>query len=76
MRLRYSLRARGDIAEIHKYIAKYNREAATAVTRQIRSTSELLARHSGLGRETDISGVRGFPVARYHYLVHHPVKDD
>jgi len=76
MRLRYSPRARGDIAEIHEYIAQYNRVAATAVVRQIRSTSELLARYPGLGRETDISEVRVFPVARYPYLVYHRLKQD
>ncbi|WP_442896104.1 type II toxin-antitoxin system RelE/ParE family toxin [Bradyrhizobium sp. AZCC 2289] len=41
--------------------------------RQIRSTSELLARYPGLGRETDIIGVRVFPIARYPYLVYHRV---
>jgi toxin ParE1/3/4 len=44
--------------------------------RQIRSTSQLLARHPGLGRETDISGVRVFPTARYPYLVYHRVSGD
>jgi plasmid stabilization system protein ParE len=76
MRLRYSPRARGDIAGIHAYIAQRNGSAATAVVRQIRSTSELLARYPGLGRETDISGVRVFPVARYPYLVYCRVRED
>jgi toxin ParE1/3/4 len=46
------------------------------VVRQIRSTGELLARHPGLGRETDISSVRVFPTARYPYLVYHQVLGD
>jgi len=29
-----------------------------------------------LGRETDISGVRVFPTARYPYLVYHSVRGD
>ena len=76
MKLRYSPRARNDIDRIYDYIAQRNRAAATAVVRQIRSTSELLARHPGLGRETDISGVRVFPIARYPYLVYHRVLED
>jgi len=43
---------------------------------QIRSTSELLARYPGLGRETDITGVRVFPISRYPYLVYHRIRDD
>jgi plasmid stabilization system protein ParE len=38
-------------------------------------TSQLLARHPGLGRETDIPGVRVFPIARYPYLVYHRVSE-
>lgn len=74
MRLRYSRRAQNDIAQIHDYIAKHNKSAATAVVRQIQATSELLARYPGLGRETDIAGVRVFPIARYPYLVYHQVR--
>jgi plasmid stabilization system protein ParE len=73
VKLRYSPRARSDIAHIHGYIANRSRSAARAVVRQIRSTSELLARYPGLGRKTDIPGVQVFPVARYPYLVYHRV---
>jgi toxin ParE1/3/4 len=75
VRLRYAPRARTDIAHIYQYIAQHNVGAATAVVRQIRSTSELLARYPGLGRETDIIGVRVFPIARYPYLVYHRVNE-
>jgi toxin ParE1/3/4 len=76
MRLRYAPRGYSDIVHIHGYIAQHNRSAATAVVRQIRLTSRLLARHPGLGRETDIPGVRVFPTARYPYLVYHRVRED
>lgn len=76
MRLRYVPRARADISRIHEYIAEQNRTAAVAVVRQIRSTSELLARYPGLGRETDIPSVRVFPVVRYPYLIYHVVRAD
>jgi toxin ParE1/3/4 len=76
MRLRYAPRAHADIAHIHQYIAQHNSRAATSVVQQIRSTSRLLARHPGLGRKTDIPGVRVFPTARYPYLVYHRVRED
>ena len=73
MRLRFSPRARNDISYIYQYIAPHNKEAATAVVRQIQFTSQLLARYPGLGRETDIPDVRMFPAARYPYLVYYRV---
>ena len=76
MKLWYTPRAHADIAGIHAYIAQHNRAAATSVVRQIRLTSRLLARHPGLGRETDVPGVRVFPTARYPYLVYHRVRED
>ena len=74
MRLRYAPRARTDIAEIYQHIAQYSPRAATAVTAQIRATSQLLAEYPGLGRVTDIPGVRVFPTAHYPYLVYHSVR--
>jgi plasmid stabilization system protein ParE len=76
VRLRYAPRARTDIAEIYQYIAQHSPRAATAVSAQIRATSRLLAEYPGLGRETDISGVRVFPTAHYPYLVYHSVRGD
>jgi plasmid stabilization system protein ParE len=76
VRLRYSPRARADIADIDEYIAKQSLNGAAAVLRQIRATSLLLARYPGLGRQTDIPGVRVFPIARYPYLVYHHVRGD
>jgi toxin ParE1/3/4 len=76
MKLRYALRAHGDIAEIYEYIAQHNARAATSVVRQIRATSGLLARYPGPGRETDIPAVRVFPTARYPSLLYHQVRAD
>nr|WP_249780964.1 type II toxin-antitoxin system RelE/ParE family toxin [Bradyrhizobium sp. dw_78] len=73
--MRYAPRAYTDIIDIHEYIARHNGRAAVAIVRQIRLTSELLARHPGLGRETDIPGIRVFPTARYPYLVYHRVRE-
>jgi len=76
VKLRYAPRAHTDIVHIYQYIAQHNTSAATSVVRQIRSTSRLLARYPGLGRETDIPGIRVFPTARYPYLVYHRVRGD
>ena len=74
MKLRFSPQAYADIADIHQYISQHSPRAATAVAAQIRLTSELLASYPSLGHETDISGVRVFPTARYPYLVYHRVQ--
>jgi toxin ParE1/3/4 len=75
VKLQYAPRALADIADIYDYIARHDTGAATAVVRQIRLTSGLLAEHPGLGRETDIPGVRVLPTARYPYLVYHRVRE-
>jgi plasmid stabilization system protein ParE len=64
VKLRYAPRAYADIAGIYENISQHNATAATSVVRQIRRTSSLLARYPGLGRETDIPGVRVLPTAR------------
>jgi len=76
VRLRFAPRARTDIADIYHYIFSHNASAATAVVRQIRFTGQLLARYPGLGRNTDIFGVRVFPTAGYPYLVYYRVVAD
>lgn len=76
MRLRYAPRARSDIADIYDYISKHNPRAATAIIRAIRATANLLARYPGLGRDTDIAGIRVLTVARYPYLVYHTAVGD
>jgi toxin ParE1/3/4 len=76
VKLRYAPRARADIAEIHEYISQHSPRAASAVVDQIRMTARLLAEHPGLGRETDISGVRVLPTARYSFLVYHHIRGD
>jgi toxin ParE1/3/4 len=76
MKLRYTPRAHADIGYIYGYIAEHNRSAAAAVVREIRLTSELLAEYPGIGRDTDIPGVRVFPVARFPYLIYHRTRED
>ena len=63
MKLRYAPRAKADIAEIHTYINDHNSKAAKPVIRRIKSTAGLLSQYPGLGRITDIPGVRVLPAA-------------
>lgn len=65
-----------DIASIYEYISQHNATAATSVVRQSRTTSRLLARYPGFGRDTDIPGVRVFPTAHDPYLLYHRVHAD
>lgn len=76
MKLRYAPQARNDIADIHAYISEHNPRAAIDVVRAIRATASLLARHPGVGRDTDIDGIRVLAVARYPYLVYHSIFGD
>jgi plasmid stabilization system protein ParE len=76
VRLRYAPRARGDIVYIYQHIAQHNVNAAVAILRQIRATSQLLARYPGLGRETNVPEVRVFPISRYPYLIYHKVDEN
>ena len=73
MKIRYALRARNDIANIHQYIAERNPRAATAVVRKIRDTGRMLGRHPGLGRPTQLHEVRVIGTSRYPYLVYYRV---
>jgi plasmid stabilization system protein ParE len=76
VKLRYARRARNDIDGIHEYIAQHDRRAASAVVRRIRSASQLLAKYPGLGRATDMAGVRVFPIVPFPYLIYYRVSDD
>jgi plasmid stabilization system protein ParE len=76
VKLRFTPRAHADIEHIYEYITQHDTRAATAVVRQIRLTSGLLAQYPGIGRDTDISGVRVLPTARYPYLVYYRLGED
>jgi plasmid stabilization system protein ParE len=76
VKLRYAWRARTDIEGLHEYIAQQDKRAASAVVRRIRSVSQLLARHPGLGRATDIAGVRMFPIVPFPYLIYYRLTID
>ena len=71
MKLRYAPRAKADIAEIHAYINDRNAGAATAVIRRLKAAAEPLTQFPGVGRATDIAGVRALPAAPFPHLIYY-----
>ncbi|WP_354111037.1 type II toxin-antitoxin system RelE/ParE family toxin [Bradyrhizobium sp. S3.12.5] len=61
---------------MHEYIAQHDKRAATSVVRRIRSASQLLAKYPGLGRATDMTSVRVFPIVPFPYLIYYRVTND
>ena len=64
MKLRYTPRAKSDLAEIHDYIAQENPQAARRVIHIIRNAAEALPQNPQVGahcRDSRING-RPFPI--------------
>ena len=73
MRIRYTVRARADLAEIRSYLLERNPRAAAAVLPAIRQRISWLADFPLMAPETDEPGVRGLPLVRYPYRVYYDV---
>ena len=73
MRIRYTVRARADLAEIRSYLLERNPRAAAAVMAAIRQRISWLADFPLMAPETDEPGVRGLPLVRYPYRVYYDV---
>lgn len=69
MKLRYTPRARLDLAEIHDYIAQENPQAARHVVRIIRKAAETLPQNPLVGRAGRISGTRELTVGRFPFML-------
>lgn len=69
MKLRYTLRARGDLAEIHDYIAQENPAAARRVILLIRKAAESLVLQPQTGRPGRVNGTRELAVGRFPFLL-------
>ena len=76
MKVRYTRRARGDLAEIKSYLAQRNPRAASAVVAAIRSRIAWLAEFPLMARQTDEPGVRALSIVRYPYRVYYEVATD
>ena len=76
MRIRYTRRARADLAEIRSYLAQRNPRAANAVIASIRSRIAWLADFPLMARQTDEPGVRALSIVRYPYRVYYELAGD
>jgi len=73
MKVRYSRRAVADLIGIAEYIRERNPRAAELVEKRIRASIEQLEIFPSIGRRTDDSTIRMFPIVRYPYLVFYEV---
>lgn len=69
MKLRYTPRARLDLAEIHDYIAQENPQAARRVIHIIRKAAEALLQNPQVGRSGRIVGTRELTVGRFPFML-------
>ncbi len=69
MKLRYTPRAKFDLAEIHEYIAQENPRAAKRVVLIIRQAAETLLQNPLVGRMGRVTGTRELPVGRFLFLL-------
>ncbi len=76
MKLRYTLRARADLAEIHDYIAQDNPQAAKRVIQIIRNAAETLRQNPLVGRAGRIVGTRELTVGRLPFLLAYRIHTD
>ena len=74
MRVRYSLKASRDLAEIFSYIAGDNPKAASAVVGRVEEVVARLALFPGSGHLSDVPGVRIAPLIRFPYSVYYTVE--
>ncbi|PIQ11604.1 MAG: type II toxin-antitoxin system mRNA interferase toxin, RelE/StbE family [Hydrogenophilales bacterium CG18_big_fil_WC_8_21_14_2_50_58_12] len=74
MKLRYTPRARLDLAEIHDHIAQENRQVARQVVSLIRQEAEKLLLNPGMGRRSGrVEGTRELVIGRYPFIVAYAV---
>jgi toxin ParE1/3/4 len=68
MKLRYTPRARSDLAELYDYIAQENPGAARRVILLIRKAAESLLENPQIGRPGRVDGTRELTIARFPFL--------
>jgi addiction module RelE/StbE family toxin len=76
MKLRYTPRARLDLAEIHDYIAQENPPAARRVVLIIRKAAEALPQNPLVGRSGRVAGTRELTIGRFPFMLAYRVDAD
>jgi plasmid stabilization system protein ParE len=74
MRCRLTDAAARQLNEIHKYICQHDLAAADAVVERVYSSLESLRLNPDMGRATNVSGLRAYPLVRFPYLVFYRVR--
>lgn len=76
MRVRYTLRAHGDLDAIYRYLDERSPTAAHSVKALIERRIASLADFPQMGPETDEPGIRELTIVRYPYKVYYEVEGD
>ena len=76
MKLRYTLPALADLADILDYIAARSPSGAANVQARIKAITELLLLHPRIGSPTDDPTIRRMTTPPYPYLIFYDVTDD
>jgi toxin ParE1/3/4 len=76
MKLRYTLPARQDLAEIFSYINLHSQGGAVRVQFRIKAIAELLLLHPHIGIATEDNTIRRIATSPYPYLIFYEPTDD
>lgn len=76
MRVRYTETALREVDEIFAYIANHSAAAAAAVVARVDELVGQLSEFPNMAQETDIAGVRKFPLGRFPYVVYYTAQQD
>ncbi len=69
MIVRYTRRARGDLAKIFSYLDERSPRGGLSVRLAFERTIDTISHNPSIGYPTGGRGIRGMPVGRYPYLV-------
>ena len=75
MKLRFTPRARRDLAEIAEYLRTRNPSAARAVRDAILRSLQNLALFPAIGRPQNVEGVRKLVTPKYRYLIYYVIDE-
>jgi toxin ParE1/3/4 len=76
MKLRYTPRAKLDLAEIHDYIAQENPPVARRIILRIRSAAKTLLQNSQIGRIGRIAGTRELTVGSFPFMLAYRIESE
>lgn len=76
MKLRYTPRAKLDIAEIHDYITQENPSAASRVILLIRNAAKTLLQNPQIGKIGRIAGTRELTIGRFPFMLAYRIESE